>query len=174
MLTEDEERHNRESNAKRDALNARKSAERWWAEYDAAMKNPTTHNPHMGVIPHEPECPRPENIKVPDVDPVDADIMRDVLTSADALAAIVPRLADAIEEQRSIAARRGELAGKAAEIAGQLREAYREYKRAKDWDAQTAAMEAEDKAAIKEAREKSDAARAKLSADELRALGVAM
>ena len=172
LLIEEERRHNEEGDAAREAKNARGSAERRWAAYDAAMKNPATHNPHMGVIPHEPDCPRPESIEVPDVAPVDADILRETLASADAIAAAAPRLAAIDKEQRSMAARRGELAERASEIAGQMREAYREYKRAKDWDAQSAAMEAEDAAATREARERSDAARSKLTPSELVALGL--
>lgn len=171
LLIEEERRHNEEGDAARDAKNARKSAERWWAEYDAAMKNPTTHNPHMGVVPRKPECPRPESIEVPDVAPVDVDILHEAVARADAIADAAPRLAAIDEERRSMASRRGELAERAAEIAGQMREAYREYKRAKDWDAQSATMEAEDAAAISEARKRSDAARSKLTPSELAALG---
>ena len=172
LLIEEERRHSKEGDAARDAKNARASARRRWDEYDAAMQNQATRNPHMGVIPHEPECPRPESIEVPDVAPVDADILRETLANADAIADAAPRLAAIDEERRSMAARRGELAERAAEIAGQMREAYREYKRAKDWDARSAAMEAEDAAAISEARKRSDAARSKLTPSELVALGL--
>lgn len=174
LLIEEERRYSEESNTAREAKSARKSAERRWAEYDAAMKNPTTHSPAMKVFPHKPECPRPESVEVPDVAPVDADILRETLTNADAIADAAPRLAAMVEERRSMAARRGELAERAAEIAGQMREAYREYKRAKDWDAQSAAMEAEDAAAISEARKRSDAARSKLTPSELAALGLVL
>ena len=172
LLIEDERRYSEESNTAREAHGERASAKRRWDEYDAAMQNPTTHNPAMKVFPHKPDCPRPESIEVPDVAPVDADILRETLANADAIADAAPRLAAIDKERRSMTARRGELAERAAEIAGQMREAYREYKRAKDWDAQSASMEAEDAAAIKEARKRSDAARSKLSPSELAALGV--
>lgn len=170
-LTEEEMRRSKESDDVRTARSRKRLAERLWSEYDSAINNPCRNNPQLGVEPVEPDCPRPEEINIPDVAPVSDDVRRRNADAADALMDPARRTSEIVDAIARIDAERLEVADKLGGLADELREAVAEYEKAKAWDKQSKDMEKEDAETIRQARE--DIARRAVAAGnaELEKLG---